>query len=245
MARYVQLSIAAVVLAASSTSFAQMVHMVPAGAGGVSTATLGPVTAAAWWNGWGANNWGYHSSTPYEGWARGNAAILRGWGEFNYLTSLANVNNQDAYEHFLQNDRMRVEVYFAKKQTWDSWRATQRQARPTPEQLARWADQQRPDRLAATQINAETGKIAWPTLLTAPEYAEARAQLDGLFALRAKGMSQPHFVADVKAAIGNLRTTLLNEMEAIPAMEYISVDKFLDSLHYESYFLPDRVAMAE
>ncbi|MBX7169227.1 MAG: hypothetical protein K1X74_23035 [Pirellulales bacterium] len=233
---------AALVLFAASTASAQIVYMMPQAATGTSMSTgLNPLQfingGYAGFYPWGRYGFG---TTPYESFARGDAAIIRSLGEYEYLNSEANKNNQEAYKQFLENDRQRVEVYFAKKQLWDSWRATQRRPRPSQEQVARWADDLRPERLSDAQLDPTSGKILWPARLLAPEFTVARDRLNALYASRMHGNVQPRFASDVKEAVNDLRVQVLNQIDAIPPMEYVAIDKFLDSLHYESFFLPDK-----
>src|SRR3954454_3336935 len=53
--------------------------------------------------GGGDYGYGYHSSTLEEGWLRGLGALAAAQGQANYLNSLANINNQDAYTKYVQN----------------------------------------------------------------------------------------------------------------------------------------------
>ncbi len=45
------------------------------------------------------------------------AAVINANGDFIYKQSLANINNEKAYEMSLNNQRLRAKVYFEKRQT--------------------------------------------------------------------------------------------------------------------------------
>lgn len=61
--------------------------------------------------------YGYGTGTPASAEMFGRSAEINSMGNYILKESIANVNNQVAYEHALKNDRLRAELYFGKRQT--------------------------------------------------------------------------------------------------------------------------------
>jgi hypothetical protein len=79
---------------------------------------------------------------------------------------------------------------------------------------------------------AVTGQISWPDVLQGSEFAELRKQLDQQFELRAKTGSMASTTQRIHAATQEMSALLRNEIQKIPANEYIGARKFLDGLDY-------------
>lgn len=183
--------------------------------------------------------WGYayhrhHASTAAEGYMRGVAAMTRAQGEYNLMTSQANVFNEQARSMSLDNHKKGVETYFTARKINQESRAAERGPRPTKEDLVRLAKTAAPERLGADQFHPATGRISWPDALQGEEYAAYRAQVEQVFAYRAAnggiGAQERAFLAEATSA---MRSLLRNQIQELAPMQYTSARRFLDGLTYE------------
>ena len=72
----------------------------------------------------------------------------------------------------------------------------------------------------------------WPEALLGSEYAALRTRIQEEFELRAKTSKAPGSAAKVHAATTEMSVMLRRNIEQMPASEFLSGRKFLDSLDY-------------
>ena len=207
-----------------------------AAAGALSPYTYAPLSVNRGW-GWGGYG-GYHSSTLQEGIRRGQAALIEATGRYNYDTSAAAINWQEAYEMSLDNDRKKTETYFEKRQLNDSYRAAELSRLPTRELVGRISQNKLPERLDVQEFNVETGEINWPDTLMKPQYREIRAEIEALFAARTaenSGVGSQSY-REIREAYRALRDELSREARQLSSDEYTISRNFVDGLHYEARF---------
>ncbi len=177
-----------------------------------------------------------HASTFEEGVLRGWADLWRAAGSFNYDSSLAAINQQEAYSRHLENKQKYAETYFNMRNLNREYRDAARRPRPTMSELKQYARDAAPERLSAYELQPETGQVAWPAALQGPQYAEQRSAIESAFAQRSVlnsgiGSSSQQVVTSQSAS---MQAQLKSELHEMPPMEYVAAKKFLTSLSYEA-----------
>lgn len=190
--------------------------------------------------GFGGNGdgYGYHSSTAAEGFLRGRAAVIRSAGEFNYTTSLALINIEEARSRYIDNRAKWTETYFAMRKTNQAYREAERGYRPTQEVLNRISQEASPDRLKPSQIDPSLRTIFWPALLSRTDFDSLRTELDGLFAVQRpnnSGLGTENYreIVALTAEMHTLLDTMINQLHPD---EYLAARRFIESLAYEARF---------
>jgi hypothetical protein len=176
------------------------------------------------------------SSTVQEGVGRGIGEIIRAKGEYNLATSAAAVNFSEARRREIENDKLWVQTYFDTRAINQQWRdAVLKRERGTPEDWIRYAQAGRPKLLSNAELDAVTGKIHWPLLLTAAEYSAQRADLEKVFANRAyHGMVSLDGLNQVNDETDAMLDTLRSQIRNVPPDQYVEARRFLESLAYEA-----------
>lgn len=90
-----------------------------------------------------------HSSTAYEGAARGMAARVQAQGQYNLLTSLAAMNAAQAQRMYQENKRLKAEAYVAQQETYKQRRA------------AYWAERRGNRQRSASADQGQLTGLAW------------------------------------------------------------------------------------
>jgi hypothetical protein len=186
--------------------------------------------------GYGGYGGGYHASTEAEGAFRGLADYNRSIGENRYLTSLAAINGQEALSRAIVNRKQAVETYFEIKQVN---RAAREAARPQPltfTQYAKLARQEAPDRLSDVDYNRVMGRLNWPAVFAAGDFAAERVALNQAFVGRTAqdvGVSTA-FNSEVRELTAAMQTKLHDRLAAISPQEYIAAKNFLTSVAFEA-----------
>ncbi|HWB11872.1 MAG TPA: hypothetical protein VG826_21760 [Pirellulales bacterium] len=203
----------------------------------------GPV-GGPMFGGWGGG-WGYlgAGSTAAGGALLGGAALTQAAGEFELMDSMAAKNYQDAYEHWIENQKLREATYFDMRRMNASYRAETHGTPATPEQLVAFSKSRLPDRLSTDQLEAESGQIKWPQILLRDEFAPERAALEYLFAERATrpystGLGTQNY-REVRRVTDDMHDLLRSLLDVITPDEFIVGNRFLNSVAYEARFEPD------
>jgi hypothetical protein len=183
-------------------------------------------------------NWSYqhHSSTLTEGYLRGQAAVVGASGEFNYLSSLAAINQQEAFRRAIENQHSYVKTYIQLKEMrreyWDKYGPKP----PSPEARKRINEARLPDRLSDSQFDRNTGKLFWPHILRQSSYDGMRERVEDLFAARTPetsgdGSSNEREIYQVVDAMKQLLKT---NIEKVTPQQYVNASSFLTSVAYEA-----------
>lgn len=181
--------------------------------------------------------WGYvdnRASTVGESHARGVSDIVRARGQYNLDTSAAAINVSEARSREMDNYAKWTNTYFEARATNRAYRAAERRPRASSEDWVRWAKEGAPKPLTPGSFDPVTGKINWPVMLQASEFADLRTELDKLFAKRATAdaLTIEDFVK-----IDNTAKALLEELKKnirkVPPNLYIESKEFVKSLAYE------------
>ncbi len=179
--------------------------------------------------------YGYHASTLQEGVARGIADGFRSAGEFNRANSEAAINLAEARRVQLENRERAVDAFYNVRQKIRDYRWAERRPRPSKEDLARYAEAARPDRLNPAELNGATGELSWPILLRGEAFAKYRAELEGLFKQRAanRSITIEEFL-QIKQVANSMRSELKSRVRELPLNEYAVARRFLKSVAYEA-----------
>ncbi len=179
-----------------------------------------------------------HASTYEEGVQRGFADVVRAAGDFNYNTSLANINNQIARDLAINNDLKATEAFFQKRQINRQARAAERRVKPTQEQLQDIAARRAPERLTAADVDRETRRIYWPATLMRDEYSATRNAVNALYAARNvhnSGLGSENY-QKTRYATAAMKSQLKNRMGTMSATEYIAAKKFITGIEQEAAY---------
>jgi hypothetical protein len=180
---------------------------------------------AQFWDG----GYGYHSSTYEEGVQRGYADVVRSRGMANLLNSKAATEYEAARKAYIENQLKATQTYFEMRRYNDSARAAARSTPLSTEEYVRIAREQAPDQLTATQLDPLTGAIGWPVALRAEAYRPFRERLEKLFHDRATGYP---VYQEILTAVQDFQNRLREDIMRLPANDFVSGKKFLDSLAF-------------
>lgn len=218
-------------------------------AGSAQAQMMGGPYGGAYFGGLGYPGFGYGwgfmgaGSTAAGGFLLGSAAQTMAAGQYNLMTSIGEKNYEDAYEHWIDNQKKREETYFEMRRMNASYRAETRRPTPSMEKLISFSNSRMPTRLTAEQWDSDKGEIRWPKILKREEFAAQREALDSLFVERVKqpystGLGTENYreVRIITDGMHDLLRTLIGE---ISPDEFIIGNKFLNSLAYEARFDPD------
>ncbi len=175
------------------------------------------------------------ASTAGESHARGYADVVRSQGMANLANSEAAINMTEAAKRDMENRDQWTDTYFQMRQKNRDYRAAERGPRPSREDFVRIAAAGRPDKLSPSQLDSVTGEINWPRVLTQPQFADSRAELEALFANRAAyGQSTLDDYSKIDATIKAMSEELKKIVRDVPPSDYTASKRFLDSLAFEN-----------
>jgi len=173
--------------------------------------------------------------TPASAAMRGMGSLIRSQGQYNLDTSMAAINATEARSRQMDNYKKGTQTYFEVREMNRRYRAAERGPRPTMEDLVRFAQAGRPDRLSPSELDPISGEIYWPILLRADEFAPERAALQQAFAGRAdRGAISTQEFSVVDATTEKLIRELRQNIADLPPNQYLAAKRFLESLAYEA-----------
>jgi hypothetical protein len=178
-----------------------------------------------------------------EGLGRGVAEVIRAAGAADLAASRAALNWTEAQQHQLKNDVDFVNTYFQLRRMNRELRAQERGPRPTMEDLIRFAQLGKPQRLSPGDIDAASGQIFWPIILRAQVFASYRLKLETYFGERAQlaGLTPESYLRldqTARAMVEELRRYVAD----FPPTDYLHAKHFIESLGYEGRFPSGQVA---
>ena len=193
---------------------------------------LGSWAAAQYYGGAYVNN---KASTVGESHARGMADVMRSQGMRNLANSEAAINMTEAARRDMENRDQWVDTYFQMRQKNREYRAAERRPRASREDFIRYAAAGKPAALSPSELDSVTGEIEWPRVLTRPEFAAGRTELEQLFAKRAAyGQSSWNDYSQIAATTKKMQEDLKKIIRQVPPSDYMAARKFLESLAYEN-----------
>lgn len=203
----------------------------------VAAIVLAPATVAfgQYWGGAYVNN---KAATAGESWARGMSDVIRANGVNNLMNSRAAINVQEANSAYLDNRLKYTQTYFENRRLNREYRAAERGPLITEQQAEQLARARAPQRATANDVNPITGKLDWPLALTADEYADDRAELDRLFAERAKqgGAIGLNTFNEIRSTSENLLAALQDNIKNYPPQQYMEAKRFVERISNEASF---------
>ena len=223
------------VLAAAAATSAFARAETPTSGGSNLTPYVPPPIPYVGGGGYGYGWWG-HSSTIAEGYGRGLANVIRAKGDYNLATSAAAVNFSEARRREIENDKLWTQTYFEMREINRQQRDAEiKRQRGTPEDLVRLAQAGKPTLLSNRELDAVTGQIRWPILLTAADFVQQRAVLEKTFAARAYHgvLGAEDFLTAVRT-IDQMSAALADRIASVPPQAYMNARTFLRSLAYEA-----------
>ncbi|MEX2308951.1 MAG: hypothetical protein WD738_15225 [Pirellulales bacterium] len=189
----------------------------------------------------------HHSSTAYEGWQRGRAALIQAWGNYQLSESQAEILSEQARWMNRENDLKQTEALHAQQAMWRQARKQLRadqdasQAEGQKKLAARRATVYRDVyRLSASQFDRTTGQITWPVVLQDAKYQAACDRVNELFRTHVGyGEPQPVTADEIARCIEPLIRALRKDVSNVTRTDYLAAQKFLISLKYEAKSLAE------
>src|SRR5262249_55661685 len=134
------------------------------------------------------------------------------------------------------NCELATETYFKVKQTNKAAREAMRPDPLTYEQYVTLAKKAAPARLTQLEYNRSLGRLNWPDVLTADEFADERNELNLAFESRSPRDvgANSAFYSQVRELSASLQAKLKDKVQELDATQYVAAKKFLMSLSYES-----------
>ena len=177
------------------------------------------------------------STSPGEGFGRGVSELIRAAGSYNVASSEAAVNLTEAERRQLKNDVDFVNTYFQIRRLNQQLRAQARGPRPTMDDLVRFAQLGKPQRLSPGDIDAASGQIFWPVILRAQVFAPYRIKLETYFNERTQlgGIGPENYLRLDQAARAMIEE-LRRYVADFPPGDYVHAKHFVESLGYEAHF---------
>jgi hypothetical protein len=220
---------------------------------GLSTAELAlaevRVGVGYGYGGFGYGGYGFGGGTAAGNYLMGMSQVVRSEGEYNYYSSMAAINNEEARSRYLDNQKKWSQNYFQMKEERQRLDVQQREIN---RQRNEAANAQRASQapvyhgLGQNSYDRVSGKITWPELLMSVDFDEPRKEIDQLFELRSKTGGGTDTAAKVRREVDKMNSRLRKDIEKVPANQYMAARKFLDAVDYTSrYESPRDVGMVD
>lgn len=181
--------------------------------------------------GGGMFNWGggYGGGTPEGNYLMGMSSVIGATGAYNEALSRSYINYEEARTRYIENQRRWTDAYFAIREANQAQRAEARErARHSPEVLAAAARSMRPRPLSSESLDPTTGRLLWPEVLQADQYASLRTRIEQLLEVYVSTGSGD--TVAIQRATREMIELLKSNIRELPAYEYIIARRFLDSL---------------
>lgn len=161
--------------------------------------------------------------------ASGMANIIRAEAQ-------ANLANQQARSVAIDNQKKWAQNYFKMKEERQEHDAREREKnKHSPETLAAVAKSNLPRELGPDALDPVTGHITWPDVLQNSDYAAHRTELEKLFAQRVQTGQAAGTAQSIHTLTAEMAEQLRRHIEEVPAKDYMTGRKFLDSLDYAAH----------
>ncbi len=176
---------------------------------------------------------GYGGGTVASNYMNGMSSVIRAEGQYNLMTSAADINFEEARSRYIDNKKKWTENYYQMREQYQASEAAKfARNKHAPETLARAAASGLPRELGPDVLDPLTGAITWPETLLGKEFDDERKEIEQLFELRAKTTHAAGTSEKIRAATKQMSDKLRANIQAIPASEYIAARKLLDSLDF-------------
>jgi hypothetical protein len=210
-------------LVAASTASAQVTA--------ISPTSMGSVGVSPWFTG-GAS---YGGGTADGNYFFGAAQVIRAEGEYNELTTRGMINFETARSRYIENAAKWSQFYSQMREGNEAYRRQKiEQNRHSPDVLAQVAASDVPRSLSSDEIDLVTGRITWPVVLMDDQYAAVRADLEHLSGRHAWTARTPETSAKIHQDTRKMIEMLRNNIENVPAGEYVAARRFIEALDYSA-----------
>ena len=178
----------------------------------------------------------HHASTYEEGVLRGAADFTRASGEFNYNTTLALINREEAIRRRIYNHKYYAQTYFDMRLINRAGREALRRPRSTGEEIARRTKSGLPARLTVAELDPKSGKITWPSVWRGAEFASEREAIGQVMAATTarNGRLTSSWSRKVSEQIASMESKLQRVCQQMTSADRIAARRFLASLKYEA-----------
>jgi hypothetical protein len=180
----------------------------------------------------------YYSSTAAEGFLRGQADWMRGYGDMHRSLGEAACFYRTADHLRMRNRQYKIEQFWLNRRTYaERLRPYERRNQavevPSPNQPQRRPSVSAPlDQLAGTSSIKPrhysrwyvAGEITWPTTLKSVSTSQARRTLEHLVAQRAAGVyvnANVNIQDKIASTIDSMLAELKSRIKSIPTVEYV------------------------
>jgi hypothetical protein len=181
--------------------------------------------------GYGYGMGGYGGGTVYGSYLQGMSQVIRAQGQYNEQTSRATINYEEARTKYIDNRQKWTETYFAMREKNQAVQAEKfARQKYSPETIAAAARSNVVKPLNSEALDPITGKVYWPQILTADEYAKPRVEIEHQFELRTSTGGGTFDSVKLQEATQQMISTLKSNIHSLPTGDYIAARKFLDSL---------------
>ncbi len=159
--------------------------------------------------------------------AASNAAIAKAADDLEKVRAMA-----------MDNDLKAAKAFYDRRKMYADYQA-QRAAQRGKGDLAR-RSKANTERASVYEVDPLRGRIFWPSVLKREEFADARVQMDALFAerkTRQAGLGS-NFCRQAKMLTSEMRDQLREMVDDLSPSEYLAARKFLDTLSFEAQMPP-------
>ena len=172
-----------------------------------------------------------HAATAAEAYLTGVSRVIHAQGQYNYYTSLAAINAEEARRQNIENRQASVKAYFETRKMNREYRAAERHPASHADGATKIVQAERPRPLTSQELDAGTGKIRWPKLLAADTHAENRELLDQYFAARAeKRILSTREMAELRSAALAMMADLKEQRRTATPTDFEAANEFVRSL---------------
>jgi hypothetical protein len=178
----------------------------------------------------------YRATTPFEGHARGLSEIIRASAAYNRMTAEAMDKMTEAARKDMRNREEWTHTYFRLREANRTYREKEQRPPPSMEDIVRYAQMGKPERLSPGELDTVSGRIAWPEVLQADGFTNDRERLEDLFVdwIHYGSLSLEH-----RQEIHDTTDAMLDELQErihkLPPADYMAARRFLEGLAYEAY----------
>lgn len=182
----------------------------------------------------GGGGWG-SPLPPYAAYGHSLGDIIRSSGYAGLMGSEALKNATEAQAQDIRNREQWARAFMQARLMNNEYRAALEGPRPTEEDLIRYAQAGRPERLSPSELDTVSGRINWPVLLEDEKFRPHRQELERLFAYRANvgGLDRDGYLA-INRLTDVMTQLLLTDIDDVPPQDYVKSKRFLESLAYEA-----------
>jgi hypothetical protein len=181
--------------------------------------------------GYGYGMGGYGGGTVYGNYLQGMSQVIRAQGQYNEQTSRSMINYEEARTKYIDNRQKWTETYFAMREKNQAAQAEKfARQKYSPETIAAAARSNVVKPLNSEALDPITGKLYWPQILMADEYATPRVEIEHQFELRTSTGGGTFDSIKLQEATQQMISQLKSNIHNLPTGDYITARKFLDSL---------------